>query len=396
MEPQGDADTPTPDTPGTPRHPPAGPEDGGAAGAVGKQQLGPAGGTLGQRGAMGVTARGRGQMGTKGGTPGRVRMGGVTPREQETQGGTPRQLRMGGLTPREQGTQGGTPRQLRMRGVTPKEQGTQGGTPRHLRMGGPGGALGGRHRRSWGQQQRAAPGAGRTPPGCRTRRTSCGPSSPPARPRGGPPAPHPPCPPTSPVVSPVSPTSPTVGATEGSGGSERGAPAGGPRGRVPPGRPRPEGAGGRPRASARAQGRSAILEKFGGAATGPAPHLKRSGGTAAVKAMLLEWCRSRTRGYQHVEVQNFSGSWGSGLAFCALLHSFFPDAFDYGSLEPGARRHNFALAFATAEERAGCAPLLEVEDMVRLPVPDAKCVYTYLQELYRCLVAKGLVKTKKR
>ena len=50
-----------------------------------------------------------------------------------------------------------------------------------------------------------------------------------------------------------------------------------------------------------------------------------------------------------MDVQNFSGSWGSGLAFCALLHSFFPDAFDYGSLEPGARRHNFALAFATAE-----------------------------------------------
>lgn len=50
-----------------------------------------------------------------------------------------------------------------------------------------------------------------------------------------------------------------------------------------------------------------------------------------------------------MDVQNFSGSWGSGLAFCALLHSFFPDAFEYGSLEPGARRHNFALAFATAE-----------------------------------------------
>ncbi|KAM9605945.1 smoothelin-like protein 1 [Morphnus guianensis] len=207
--------------------------------------------------------------------------------------------------------------------------------------------------------------------------------------------------PTSPA-SPTSPTPPAAGTTEGSGGSKSGAPAEGPRGRAPPGttglrpRPRPEGAGGRPRASARAQGRSAILEKFGGAATGPAPHLKRTGGTAAVKAMLLEWCRARTRGYQHVDVQNFSGSWGSGLAFCALLHSFFPDAFDYGSLEPGARRHNFALAFATAEERAGCAPLLEVEDMVRLPVPDAKCVYTYLQELYRCLVAKGLVKTKKR
>lgn len=34
------------------------------------------------------------------------------------------------------------------------------------------------------------------------------------------------------------------------------------------------------------------------AAKGPAPHLRRVGGTATVKAMLLEWCRARTRGYQ--------------------------------------------------------------------------------------------------
>ncbi|NXX24942.1 SMTL1 protein, partial [Nicator chloris] len=176
-----------------------------------------------------------------------------------------------------------------------------------------------------------------------------------------------------------------------------------------------------PRVGSQAQRRCAILEKFGGAAKGPAPHLRRSGSAAMVKMMLLEWCRTRTRGYavsaggegqegpvggsrggltsmsvQHVDVQNFSGSWGSGLAFCALLHSFFPDAFDFTALEPNSRRENFALAFTTAEERVGCAPLLEVEDMVRLPVPDAKCVYTYVQELYRCLVAKGLVKTKKR
>ncbi|NXJ15326.1 SMTL1 protein, partial [Odontophorus gujanensis] len=152
----------------------------------------------------------------------------------------------------------------------------------------------------------------------------------------------------------------------------------------------------RPRVSSRAHGRSAILEKFGGAATGPAPHLKRVGATGSVKAMLLEWCRARTRGYQHVDIQNFSGSWGSGLAFCALIHSFFPDAFDYGSLEPHDRRRNFTLAFTTAEERVDCAQLLEVEDMLRLAVPDAKCIYTYVQELYRSLVAKGLVKTKKR
>uniref|UniRef100_A0A8V1A0N2 Smoothelin like 1 n=1 Tax=Gallus gallus TaxID=9031 RepID=A0A8V1A0N2_CHICK len=198
--------------------------------------------------------------------------------------------------------------------------------------------------------------------------------------------------PTSPSSPPVSPTSPAAGSTEGSGGSESGVSAVGPRGRVPP----RVAAVGRPRMSSRAHGRSAILEKFGGAATGPAPHLKRAGATGSVKAMLLEWCRARTRGYQHVDIQNFSGSWSSGMAFCALIHSFFPDAFDYGSLEPQDRRRNFTLAFTTAEERVDCAQLLEVEDMLRLAVPDAKCIYTYVQELYRSLVAKGLVKTKKR
>ncbi|NXW39586.1 SMTL1 protein, partial [Phaetusa simplex] len=133
-----------------------------------------------------------------------------------------------------------------------------------------------------------------------------------------------------------------------------------------------------------------------GGAKGPAPHLRRVGGTATVKAMLLEWGGARTRGYQHVEVGGVSGSWGSGLAFGGVLHSFFPDAFDGGGLDPGDRRHNFGGAFATAEERGGCAPLLEVEDMGGGPVPAAKCVYTWGGELYRCLVAMGRGGTKKR
>ncbi|XP_054826469.1 smoothelin-like protein 1 isoform X2 [Eublepharis macularius] len=45
---------------------------------------------------------------------------------------------------------------------------------------------------------------------------------------------------------------------------------------------------------------------------------------------------------------------------------------------------------------ADCAQLLDVEDMVHMSVPDAKCIYTYIQELYRSLVQKGLVKTKKQ
>lgn len=45
---------------------------------------------------------------------------------------------------------------------------------------------------------------------------------------------------------------------------------------------------------------------------------------------------------------------------------------------------------------AGCPPLLDPDDLVRMSEPDWKCIYTYIQEFYRCLVEKGLVKTKKR
>ncbi|KAJ7309574.1 hypothetical protein JRQ81_007625 [Phrynocephalus forsythii] len=111
--------------------------------------------------------------------------------------------------------------------------------------------------------------------------------------------------------------------------------------------------------------------------------------------MLLDWCRAKTRGYEHVDIQNFSSSWSDGMAFCALVHHFFPEAFDYSQLSPQDRRRNFEVAFSAAETHAECPQLLDVEDMVRMKEPDWKCVYTYIQEFYRCLVQKGLVKTKK-
>uniref|UniRef100_A0A1A8N5F9 Smoothelin b n=1 Tax=Nothobranchius rachovii TaxID=451742 RepID=A0A1A8N5F9_9TELE len=114
----------------------------------------------------------------------------------------------------------------------------------------------------------------------------------------------------------------------------------------------------------------------------------------SIKQMLLDWCRAKTRTYEHVDIQNFSSSWSNGMAFCALVHSFFPDAFDYDSLSPSNRRHNFEVAFSSAEKLVDCPQLLDVDDMVKMREPDWKCVYTYLQEFYRGLVTKGLVKTK--
>lgn len=93
----------------------------------------------------------------------------------------------------------------------------------------------------------------------------------------------------------------------------------------------------------------------------------------SIKQMLLDWCRAKTRGYevgatsspcpqgqflcplitllplQHVDIQNFSSSWSDGMAFCALVHNFFPEAFDYSQLTPQNRRHNFEVAFSSAE-----------------------------------------------
>jgi len=52
---------------------------------------------------------------------------------------------------------------------------------------------------------------------------------------------------------------------------------------------------------------------------------------------------------QNVNITNFSTSWADGLAFCALIHHFYQDAFDFSRLSPKNRRANFTLAFETAE-----------------------------------------------
>ncbi|XP_035021845.2 smoothelin isoform X7 [Hippoglossus stenolepis] len=102
----------------------------------------------------------------------------------------------------------------------------------------------------------------------------------------------------------------------------------------------------------------------------------------SIKQMLLDWCRAKTRSYEHVDIQNFSSSWSNGMAFCALVHNFFPDAFDYDSLSPSNRRQNFEVSFNAAETWVNCMPLLEVEDMMIMGnKPDSKCVFTYVQSL---------------
>ncbi|KAM6162993.1 smoothelin-like protein 2 [Rhynchocyon petersi] len=145
-----------------------------------------------------------------------------------------------------------------------------------------------------------------------------------------------------------------------------------------------------------AQARKALFEKWEQDTAGKGKgetraKLKRSqsfgvASASSIKQILLEWCRNKTLGYQHVDLQNFSSSWSDGMAFCALVHSFFPDAFDYNALSPTQRQKNFELAFTMAENLANCDRLIEVEDMMVMGrKPDPMCVFTYVQSLYNHL-----------
>lgn len=40
---------------------------------------------------------------------------------------------------------------------------------------------------------------------------------------------------------------------------------------------------------------------------------------------LLVWCKTVTKTYSNVNIDNFSSSWKDGLAFCAIIHHFRPN-----------------------------------------------------------------------
>ena len=50
-----------------------------------------------------------------------------------------------------------------------------------------------------------------------------------------------------------------------------------------------------------------------------------------------------------ISIDNFSSSWANGVAFCALIHHFMPQEFQFEAIEASERRKNFELAFKTAE-----------------------------------------------
>eukprot|EP01089_Gocevia_fonbrunei_P006944 TRINITY_DN1795_c0_g2_i2.p1 TRINITY_DN1795_c0_g2~~TRINITY_DN1795_c0_g2_i2.p1 ORF type:complete len:267 (-),score=65.02 TRINITY_DN1795_c0_g2_i2:5-805(-) len=110
---------------------------------------------------------------------------------------------------------------------------------------------------------------------------------------------------------------------------------------------------------------------------------------------LLEWAKRKANPYDNVTVNDFSESWRDGLAFAAIVHSFFPEDLDFSSLTPTEPAKNLHIAFEAAEKR-GVPKLVEPDDMLDLPKPDRFVVMTYVSQLYQVFVEKHPVGTPKR
>jgi len=107
------------------------------------------------------------------------------------------------------------------------------------------------------------------------------------------------------------------------------------------------------------------------------------------KEGLLLWCQKRTAGYEKVKITDFTGSWQSGLGFCALIHRHRPDLLDYNSLDKENPAQNLELAFSIAENQLGIPRLLDIEDILNVPRPDERSVMTYVSEYFHCFASLG-------
>ncbi|UZJ56823.1 hypothetical protein CBS101457_006143 [Exobasidium rhododendri] len=100
------------------------------------------------------------------------------------------------------------------------------------------------------------------------------------------------------------------------------------------------------------------------------------------KEGLLLWCQRKTAPYKDVDVVDFTHSWKSGLAFCALIHRHRPDLLNYDTLQKSDPHACTQLAFDIAQRHLGIPQLLDVEDLCDVKKPDERSVMTYVAQYF--------------
>ncbi|XP_060036990.1 calmin isoform X3 [Erinaceus europaeus] len=93
---------------------------------------------------------------------------------------------------------------------------------------------------------------------------------------------------------------------------------------------------------------------------------------------LLAWVQRKTRKYG-VAVQDFAGSWRSGLAFLAVIKAIDPSLVDMKQALEDSMRDNLERAFRVAQDALHIPRLLEPEDIM-VDNPDEQSIVTYVAQ----------------
>ncbi|XP_075257733.1 uncharacterized protein LOC142349824 isoform X2 [Convolutriloba macropyga] len=103
------------------------------------------------------------------------------------------------------------------------------------------------------------------------------------------------------------------------------------------------------------------------------------------KEQIMLWAQRCTS--QHgVPVKNMTSSFSDGVAFCAIVHYYFPDAFNFEDCLKMPRKERIAFAFQKAEDLGHVPQLIDPEDLILMgKKPDYKVMFTYMSEMYRNL-----------
>ena len=108
--------------------------------------------------------------------------------------------------------------------------------------------------------------------------------------------------------------------------------------------------------------------------------------TKDAKQKLLDWIRGKVGQYPHVEItSNFSASFDSGMALCALVHAYDPGLIAFDMLDPNRKLDNLALGMQLSEQFLGVPRMMDPEDVAEA---DDKVMMVYLYEFPKAFLAR--------
>ncbi|XP_062601308.1 protein-methionine sulfoxide oxidase mical3a-like [Saccostrea cucullata] len=98
---------------------------------------------------------------------------------------------------------------------------------------------------------------------------------------------------------------------------------------------------------------------------------------------LLHWCqRVLNNKFRNVHIIDLTTSWRSGLALCALIHTFKPSLIEFNSLSSLDVAKNNQLALDVAHTELGISPVMTGQEMSTCACPDKLTMVSYLSEFY--------------